>query len=265
VRFVHISDSHIGSRPDFKNYGHVPLTNLESTVEAINSLPFQIDFVLHTGDVVEDRSEAAYRIAAPVLAKLKMPVLYVAGNHDDPHLMQQVLMGQALDGERLDYVRDIAGVRLAVFDTRGPNPPGGTLTPDQFARLRDVCTPDGPPLLLAMHHPPLRLDSSWLDNGWKTYPSMLLDCGERLMETLAPARDRIRGLFLGHLHRSYQVMRNGIFMSSALSSFGQLETWPSSGGPVAAPYEPGGFCLVTITPEQTTVSQHVLARPVERA
>ncbi len=264
MRFVHISDSHIAADPAYSHYGHVPLTNLESTVETINKLPFPLDFVLHTGDVVEDRTEAAYRLAKAVLDKLNAPIFYVTGNHDDPGLLQKVLLGQAPDGEKWDYTLDIAGIRLAVFDTRGPNNPGGTLSAAQFARLRELCTPDGPPLMIAMHHPPLLLDSIWLDDGWEEYPSMLLDCGEQLMEVLAPARDRIRGLFLGHVHRSYQVVRDGIFMSSAQSTFGLLETWPSSDGPVAAPHEPGGFNLVTITDGQTTVRQHLLARPAEK-
>ena len=98
MRFVQITDTHIGQNPEFANYGHAPFSNLEAVVVAINALRFPVDFVLHTGDVVEDRSEGAYRLARRVLSRLRVPVHYVAGNHDDAAILQRVMLDRDTAG-----------------------------------------------------------------------------------------------------------------------------------------------------------------------
>jgi hypothetical protein len=90
---------------------------------------------------------------------------------------------------------------------------------------------------------------------------MLLDGGPEFVEALAPARDRIRGVFFGHIHRSCQVSHRGILYCGAPSAFGQLLTWPDQMVPQASPEEAAGFNLVTVTAAQTVVRQHSLRRP----
>ena len=265
MRFVHISDTHIGPTADFSHYGHAPLPNLEFIVDAVNALRFPVDFVLHGGDVVEDGSEEAYRLAQRALSRLRVPVLYVAGNHDNPPALQRIILGKEPSQERMDYATVVDGIHVVVLDTRGPQDPTGMLTNHQITRLREICTPKGPPLVIALHHPPLDLDCLWLAVGWATpegrKPTMLLDQGPAFLEALSPARERIRGVFFGHVHRSYQIMHRGILFSSAPSGFAQLLTWPDADYPNASPDEPAGFSLVTIDQDKTTISQHALPRP----
>src|SRR5258706_3021164 len=144
MRFVHITDTHIGPTPDHRVLGQLPYPAVEALVEQINSLPFEPDFVLHTGDVTDDASEADYALARPLLEKIKAPVLYALGNHDRPEPMRQILLGKAPTSERYDYRLNIQGIELAVFDTRGPVDPEGTLTAEQFTALRNLCQPSGP-------------------------------------------------------------------------------------------------------------------------
>ena len=265
MRFIHITDTHISPEPDFEHYGHRTLANLEVVVDAINALTFPFDFVLHSGDVVEDRSEAGYQAAKRSLRRLRAPVYYVAGNHDDADLLCRVLTGRSAAGGRLDYAWMVNGVQVAVFDTRGVHDPSGTLTGQQLSAVRALCTPDGPPLVICLHHPPLPLDSPWLDQGWVVpqgvAPTMLLEEGPQFLGAIRPARQRIRGVFFGHVHRAYQVVKDGVLFSSAPSVFGQLLTWPDQKDPVPAPHEPGGFCVVTVTAGETIVRQHAVARP----
>ncbi|MBE2195486.1 MAG: metallophosphoesterase [Anaerolinea sp.] len=260
LRFIHLSDTHIGQTPDFANYGHNSLKNLEHLISHLNALPFPIDFVLHTGDVVEDRSEQAYRLAQPALAKLKYPIYYVAGNHDDPAHIQRVLLAKTPDRDRFDYQFSHKGVAFAVFDSRGPHDPAGALTEDQLSTLRDLCQPIGAPLVIILHHPPAALDCRWLDEGW-TIPHMLLENRDAFMDAILPARDRLRGVFFGHVHRAYQVFRQGVLFSAAPSTFGQLLSFPEQPMPAVTPEEPAGYNLVTINGDQTTIRQHYLGRP----
>ena len=124
VRFVHISDTHIAADPFYAAYGHAPLPNLEALVTKINALTFPVDFVLHTGDLTADGSEEAYQLARRVLAGLRLPIHYVAGNHDDSDILQRSMLDRAPRGPRFDYRIAINGVEVAIFDSRGPNDPG---------------------------------------------------------------------------------------------------------------------------------------------
>jgi Icc protein len=265
MRFVHITDTHIAADPAYASFGQTPFANLAAIVDAINSLAFPVDFVLHTGDVVEDGSEAAYGAAREVLARLRLPIHFVAGNHDNGDLLQKVLLDRPTASARLDYQFTVDSVVVAVFDSRGPKDPAGTLRDEQMAALRALCMPKGPPLVIAIHHPPFPLDSTWLNDGWSTAtghtPNMLLDRGPEFLDAIAPARDRLRGVFFGHVHRSFQIMNRGILFSSAPSSFGQFLTWPGQAHPEGSPAEPAGFSLVTITDGRTIVRQHALPRP----
>ncbi len=261
MRFVHITDTHIGPTPDYRLHEQRPLATLETLVQRINGLPFQPDFILHNGDVVDTPEESAYELARPVLAKLKAPVYYVMGNHDRPNPMLRVLLGKTASVNRFDYFTEIDGLGLAVFDTRGPVDPAGTLTPEQFAALRALCKPSGPPLIIAIHHQPVQLDSAWLDDPWTNGLSMPMDCAEAFRQTIAPARDRIRGVFFGHVHRGYQVVQDGILYCSAPSAVIQFQSWPSQPAAIPADDELPGFGVVTVTPTSTIVRQYTFPRP----
>lgn len=259
VRFLHISDSHIGPDPAFQTCGHNPLRELRELVRIINALPFLFDFVLHTGDVVDESSDVSYKFAASALANLKAPIHYVPGNHDCSVGMRTLLASKEPLG-RIDQSFSVGGVQFLLLDSRGAIQPGGELTQSQFEWLTAFCTADGPPLVIALHHPPITLDVPWLDSDIAMTVPMLLANREAFIDTIKPARERLRGVFFGHVHRAFQVVESGIFFSSAPSIFGQLKTWPELTEPVLATEEAPGYCLVTIDEQRTIVQQYSFAR-----
>ena len=77
--FIQISDSHIGfSRPENPNV----LGTFKETVDAINALPKQPAFVVHTGDVTHLAKPEQFDAAKQVLSTLKAPVIVLPGEHD---------------------------------------------------------------------------------------------------------------------------------------------------------------------------------------
>jgi Icc protein len=76
LRFVQLTDTHFGQ------HNHLELT--AQLIEQINHLPMNIDFAIHTGDIMNDSilNETALAKALNVMSKLRMPVYYVPGNHD---------------------------------------------------------------------------------------------------------------------------------------------------------------------------------------
>jgi len=200
LTFVHISDSPLGPTR----------ANRERVVDVINQFPVQPDFVVHTGDVSNDRSRESYELAAGVLGRLKAPVYYVNGNHDDRGLMHEYL-GAHLHASgdpnhTMDYCFEVKGERFMVVDAFDPAVPvpNGQVSAEQLEWIRSETTQDGPPLTVFMHYGGFAMGSPWLDEH------MLILNVEALHQALMPARNRLRGVFHGHLHRSSQVVRDGI-------------------------------------------------------
>src|SRR5580692_7122882 len=79
LSFVQISDSHIGfARPENPDVAGT----LQKTIDAINALPVQPSFVVHTGDVTHLSKPAQFDAAKQLLSTLKAPLIVIPGEHD---------------------------------------------------------------------------------------------------------------------------------------------------------------------------------------
>ena len=283
MRFIHITDTHIGPSPAFRLYGRDPFANLVQLVDRIVDIPFDYDFVIHTGDVTDDGSADSYRLFKSQIDRLRKPVRYVIGNHDQLQPMRDVLfplrdvlfpprdvlfplrdssLNESIGpSARLDYTFDHAGIDFTVLDTRGPTDPGGHLDDEQLARLSEQCNAKSSrPLVLFIHHQPVPLDTPWLDLGGKSWTPgrfMRMDNGEAFLRAISPAgpsgTNRLRGVFLGHVHTPFHITRDGISFTTAPSSFAQLTTDPNHDDVIPTPDVPVGFNIVTIEGPQTLV------------
>jgi 3',5'-cyclic AMP phosphodiesterase CpdA len=260
--FVHISDTHIGPTADYSRHGHTPLPCLQRLIEIINHLPVKPDFVVHTGDIVTSPHPDAYKLAAETFARLKVPIYYVNGNHDTACDIHYYLpMGPKKDVTAdpgvLSYVFEVKGYRFLVLDARGPDEidPHGLLSEAQLAVVRREAQPYGPPLTVFIHYPCIPLNSIWMD------AYMLVINGEALHEALAPARNRLRGVFYGHVHQAMQTTRDGILYAAVASAFSQFTAWPGMAATVLDPDHLPAYSFVHLTPEQTIIHQHTFPRP----
>ncbi|MCA9964544.1 MAG: metallophosphoesterase [Anaerolineales bacterium] len=263
VYFVHISDTHIGPTPEYERHGHRSLPCAQRIVEIINRFPVKPDFVVHTGDVVTEPNGRSYQLAAETFSHLDVPIYYVTGNHDTARDIQQFLpMGPHQPfcqsaAEQYSYTFTVKGYRFLVLDARAPDEldPHGLLSQAQLDWVRREATADGPPLTLFMHFPTLPMNSTWMD------AYMLVINGPELHQALLPARNRLRGVFYGHIHQNMQVIRDGILYASTASVFSQFSAWP---GHASVGYDPDhlpGYSFVHLLPEQTIIHQHTFPRP----
>jgi 3',5'-cyclic-AMP phosphodiesterase len=222
VRFVQISDTHISPDPDYRRAPDLPNTAdcARALVAAVNALPFQPDFILHTGDVAYDPDESAYVLARDIFAALKAPVYYLPGNHDDTLMLQRILIGttDARKPYELDF--EVNGVRVVTVDSHQPvdaNMPYSRLHDTQLERVRAIAIEnEARPLLVATHHNVLPIGAAW----WDDY--MRMQNGDDLHAALLPARGRLLAVLHGHVHQPVQIVRDGIPYISAASAWMQL-------------------------------------------
>jgi Icc protein len=257
LRFAHISDTHI--TPDLtysKPYAqYPPLVGAQALVKAINALPVELDFILHTGDVIYDPFPEVYATAQALFEPLKAPLYYVAGNHDDLEGIQKHLMDWDDIQDYPYYEVDIDGVQLVVVDSNAPaESPAGNVSADQLEWLNAICTDDSDtrPLIIATHHQPLPSGTPWLDD-W-----MRMENGEVFHGIVAQAHHRLRGVFHGHIHQQTQTFRDGVLYSSVGSPWCQFfsVTMPHNDTVIPDFASKPSFNIVTLTSEQTFIKQY---------
>ena len=257
VYFVHISDTHVHPNRDFEVHGRVPYRNAELLVGALKGLPTQPDFIVHTGDVTNDGQPEAYALVEQLLGNLGVPVYYAVGNHDDPDQVRTLAMGErtAVADSLVSYAFESAGERFIVLHSQGPREEiggSGRLTEEQLAFLNEQIESTDERLTLFLHHCPMHLDCDWHDDRID-----LLN-GDDLHEALVPHRDRIRGVFFGHIHRGVQIIKDGIHYASVGSPYMPLHLWPEGEADrdIDAPLP---FNFVTLTDHSTIVKEHTVS------
>ncbi|MFU8814141.1 MAG: phosphodiesterase, partial [Pseudomonadales bacterium] len=83
------------------------------------------------------------------------------------------------------------------------------------ALLARIASATGAHILLACHHPPLSIDSPWLDQ-------QRIPDGRELLESVA-ADDRVRGLVFGHVHQEVTTRFAGLAVLGTPSTCFQFE------------------------------------------
>lgn len=252
LTFVHISDTHLHADPeftselaDFSSRGTV-----KKLVETINNLECNIDFVMHTGDILHDPQSADdYALAREILGELNYPAYYIPGNHDIPQMMQEGFWQRTGDAitPNCDYQFTMNDVQIVMLDSHHPkvnedDPPVGMLDPDQLEWLYEICSSEETrPLIVGIHHHIIPLQAPWID---------LFGMGNGLdiHNTLLKAKHRLRGVFYGHIHESVVTVRDGISYYSVQSGWLQTRTWYQAEAPAQDRIQNPGFNLVTVTP-----------------
>lgn len=260
VYFVHISDSHLESKSDFVFKGANPYQNLEKVIETINALPKQPHFVMHTGDVTNQGHPDAYAHAKTLFAKINAPIYFAVGNHDTPEEVLNLDMGPKMfmpsNGQQLvSYTFSIQSEKFLVLHSHAPFEEighHGRLSKKQLDFVRSEVTSGNEKLTVFIHHSPLDLDSKW------HHEQVDMVNGIDLHNALLPARDRIRGIFFGHLHRGIQVIKDGLHYCSVGSTFMNLNIWPDDIETNFDTESPPSFNFVALMPSSTIIKEHTV-------
>jgi 3',5'-cyclic AMP phosphodiesterase CpdA len=220
----------------------------QALIDAVNALPFPIDFILHTGDVMTDAADAdQYNAVKPIMDSFRAPVYYLRGNHDHNDGLRSLMPSVETANGTLDYVIEHNGVRVVCVDsaTNGVDH-GGRLSDEQLEWLKEqLASEPEKPLLAAIHHPPLLLGSDMMDFFGVTN-------GSEVHEVFKAAVPRLQGVFFGHIHQVVDMVRDGVYYSCVQSPISQPVLIPGGLEASGLHHDPNpGFTLVVVTPEQT--------------
>ncbi|MEM9016845.1 MAG: metallophosphoesterase [Verrucomicrobiota bacterium] len=263
LELIHISDTHFGPDRRHDIRGANAYDRASALVEAIQSLPFTPDLVVHTGDVANDPDTGAYALAEEVFSRLSAPIYYVTGNHDDVPMMREALTFGDKDllvdesDDQLCY--EIAGKaagygQFFVLDGKVPpeEGPHGYLDRKQIDAVLSRISGDRP-VAIFLHYPLSPIGSRWIDDH------LLVRNGLEFQRLLTEkAGGQLRGIFSGHLHRGLQLYRDGVLQSGVSSPACEFTAGPEDDFCDFVPGGPIPFHHVTFTEDATMVKAYSL-------
>jgi len=208
LSLVQITDSHLFADPHGRLKGVSTLDSLQALIQHCQLRHPDPDLVLATGDLSHDGSAASYRHFASALDCLSAPVLWIPGNHDDVSIMQRQLSGDNFSAERC---RQAQGWNIIMLDTAVSGEEWGFLSVEELAFLDEMLAnwPEYP-ALIGLHHPPVAVGSSWLDNIGLSNADEFFDVLDR--------HRQVRTAVFGHVHQAFETRYRGIHLLASPSS-----------------------------------------------
>jgi Icc protein len=210
LRFVQISDSHIGFNKDANKD---VVGTLEATVARINALPDRPDLLIHTGDLTHLSTPKEFDTVAEILKTAKVGhIAYVPGEHDlvgDSAYLKRFGKGTKGDGW---YSFDLGGLHfigLVNVASQGLDKGLGILGAEQLAWLKAdlAARPAGTPIVVFAHVPLMTVYPAW---GWGTQD------GEQALGLLK--RFGSVTILNGHIHQIFQKVEGNVTFHTARST-----------------------------------------------
>lgn len=248
LRVLQITDTHLYAEEERRLAGVDTLESFSAVIDAFLETGWKPDLVLATGDLVHDASPRGYRRLADFLDHFGVPVYCLPGNHDAPQTMRDHLQGEFVS---CPQVVDHKGWRLVLLNSVIEGEVGGHLAESELDLLEQAIDASPNPVLVALHHQPVPVGSTWID-------AMGLDNAEALQQRLA-GRDKVKGLLWGHVHQEYDGQYDGIRLMASPSTCIQFK--PGSDDFRIDPQQPG-FRLLALMPDGRILSEVMRTRQV---
>lgn len=197
MQILHITDPHLYADADGELRGVRTAASLAAVLRAARA-EAKPDAVLVTGDIAQDESRGAYERFRDLLAECGVPVWCLAGNHDDP-----VHMGELLAETPFTFGGVVAAGNwhIHLLSTWAEGEVGGRLSAETLAAVEADLTARGDaPALICLHHHPVPVGSRWLDGIGLAEADGLLQ--------LADHHTQVRGIVWGHVHQELDRHRN---------------------------------------------------------
>ena len=206
-----------------------------------------IDFIVDTGDVcdsistpVREEAEAtsqSYEHALSILGPINEKSLYIAGNHDCPALMYEILGDRWDSNKNGVMVKQSSGVTLVGVDLRIGTSAIGMLRPESAQELRAELA-RAKKVILFSHYLWRPTDCDFVER------EIRVSNGAEMADILRGYKEKILGAFHGHLHVWWSGSHAGIpLYGGAGSAFG-FDLEPGSVPFAIDPTRPLGYYLV---------------------
>ncbi|HEY9605812.1 MAG TPA: 3',5'-cyclic-AMP phosphodiesterase [Allocoleopsis sp.] len=233
-----VTDTHLFADPDNELLGLPTAQSFQAVLDRLQKLLSQLDILLLTGDLSQDGTPEAYQYLQDRLKPWGIPTYWVPGNHDRPLVMEQVLNQTPFSSHKSFQA---GGWQFLLLNSGVSGQVHGCLSPESLEWLEhQLQLTEQQPTLIGLHHPPLLVNSQWLDR-------LLLHNAEELFAVI-DGYPQVRLVVFGHIHQEFERSRQGVRYIGCPSTCFQF--LPESEDFALDVREPG-FRLIRLYPDGT--------------
>ena len=216
--------------------------SFEAIVESLKERSPQPDLLLLTGDLSQDESVESYQRLQEKLKPLSIPSYWLPGNHDKPQVMQEILQETPISS---DKAFQAGGWQFLLLDSTVAGEVHGYLSPKTLSWLESQLEKaQHCPTIISLHHPPLSVNSDWIDRT-------KLQNAEELF-SIIDRYPQVRLVVFGHVHQEFDRWHRGVGYVASPSTSVQFK--PNCDYFCLDDIEPG-FRLLHLKPDGTFETQ----------
>lgn len=219
LRVIQVSDCHLFRNPEASLLGVNTEASLQAVLQHIQANEKGVDLLLLTGDLSQDRSCESYERMATYAAELALPTAWVAGNHDDGPLLDEVFCEAGLTKQSQVM---LGAWQFILLCSAQPHEVAGFLSAETL-KLLDTSLSQHPQCYqsIVFHHQPLLVNTQWMQH-------LGLLNREAFWEVLnrhhAHYPNTIKAVIFGHVHQALHVELQGVSCYSAPATCFQFKT-----------------------------------------
>lgn len=200
LKFIHITDSHLLDNADERLHDTNTKQSFETVLMHCQQQFPNIDFILLTGDISQTGSIRSYTLFKTLIAQSNVPIYGVPGNHDNPKLLQKVL---PITPDDSINVIQFGKFSLILISSWVDNAHHGMVSKFCLNQLENYLQSNINQFpIIAVHHPPVSIESKWLDE-------IALINKDELIQILNDSFQTPLLLF-GHVHQEIDIQLNKI-------------------------------------------------------
>ncbi|WP_324646095.1 metallophosphoesterase [Acinetobacter sp. MD2] len=195
LTLIQISDTHLMQDASHLFVGMNPEASFHALMQHILTTHPKIDAIIHTGDVAQVAVPETYQRYLAYMQQFNIPFFQVAGNHDDLTIFPH---HQAMPCSYIEL-----GSWVIIFMTSAVSgKTDGLIDLEQLQQLENILEKfKDRPSLIACHHNPIHMQSTWLDRHRLKNPQQLLEIVLRYSQ--------VKAIIHGHVHQNFsQVMEH---------------------------------------------------------
>jgi len=197
VRVVQISDPHLFADPDARLRGVPTDAAFRDVLAHVDRHHGDFDLLVLTGDLAHDEDERTYERLWRHLGDRISRCRLIPGNHDQRSFLRSTfgpLVGPGA-GEFVCFAQTLDNWHVLGLDTHVPGEIHGRLEPSHLQWLRSQLLAADGPTVVFMHHPPISVQSRWLEEIALREPEAFC--------ALVGANPGVKAICTGHVHHEF--------------------------------------------------------------
>lgn len=212
-RVLQLTDTHLFAQAQETLLGLPTQLCLQRIIDRIFNQLQLPDFIVLTGDLSQDGRAESYANLSALLEPLGLPIYWIPGNHDCVKTMTRSLQAPIFEPDkRFEY----QGWQFILLNSQILGEASGRLSNEVLEALtHQLETGPKQPTILALHHPPIMLQSAWLDSSALENPDELFAVLDRF--------SHVELVLFGHIHQEISFVRQGVTYLSCPSTCIQFD------------------------------------------